>query len=120
MLLHRGQSVFIALAMVLAGFLTACQSTPTSPVPSAPGIGVGITDETCPNAVVQVGQQVTWTNQDTREHIVRDRLAQGNGRFDSGTLQPGDSFAFTFLQSGSYTYECSVDGAMTGTVTVQP
>jgi plastocyanin len=102
------------------GIVTACQATPTPPAPSAPGIVVAITDEACPNIGVQVGQQVTWTNQDTRDHVVRDSPAAGEGQFASGTLQPGDSFAFTFLQSGTYTYLCSLDGTVTGTVTVQP
>jgi len=80
---------------------------------------VAITGDLCPTIVVNVDQQVTWTNQDIREHIVRDKPAQGNGQFDSGTLQPGDSFAFTFPQEGAYTYECSTDGTMTGIVMVQ-
>jgi plastocyanin len=120
MLHYKRQSVLTGLIIVLIGFLAACQATPTLATSSAPGISVGITGDTCPNVVVQVDQQVTWTNQDSREHIVRDKPAEGNGQFDSGTLQPGDSFAFTFPQLGSYSYECSVDGAMTGTVTVQP
>ena len=120
MLLYTRQSVLIGLVMRLGGFLSACQSTPSLATSSAPGINVGITSDTCPTVVVLVGQQVTWTNQDSREHVVRHKPAEENGQFDSGTSQPGDSFAFTFPQPGSYIYECSVDGAMTGTVTVQP
>lgn len=120
MLRYKKQFILIGFVLVLSGFLTACQSTPTLAPQSVPGIGVGITSESCPNVVVQVGQQVTWTNQDTREHIVRDKPVEGSAQFDSGILQPGDVFAFTFLQVGSYTYECSEDGSMTGTVTVQP
>lgn len=120
MQLHKRIILLIGLVMVFAGLLAACRSTPPLATPSAPGIGVGITSDTCPNVVVQVGQQVTWTNQDSREHIVRHKPAEGNGQFDSGTLQPGDSFAFTFPQPGSYIYECSVDGVTTGAVTVQP
>ncbi len=84
-----------------------------------PGISVGITNGLCPVVIVEVGQQVTWTNQDSREHIVRHKPAQGDSQFSSGTLQPGDSFAFVFLERGSYVYECSPDGETTGTVTVQ-
>jgi len=120
MLLYKRQSVLIGLVMMLGGFLSACQSTPSLATSSAPGINVGITSDTCPNVVVPVGQQATWTNQDSREHVVRHKPAEENGQFDSGTLQPGDSFAFSFPQPGSYIYECSVDGAMTGTITVQP
>jgi len=118
----KRQFVFIGLIIILSGILAACQSssTPTLAAPFAPGISLGITDDTCPGVGAQVGQQVTWTNQDDREHIVRHKPAQGTSLFDSGTLQPGDSFAFTFLQPGVYMYLCSEDGDTLGTVTVQP
>lgn len=120
MRLHARPSLLIVLVILLGGFLVACKSTSSLAPPSAPGISVGITDDACPNIVVQAGQQVTWTNQDSREHIVRDKPAAGDGQFDSGTLQPGDSFNFTFLQPRSYTYDCLEGGATTGTITVQP
>ncbi|HEX6384114.1 MAG TPA: hypothetical protein VF177_05540, partial [Anaerolineae bacterium] len=116
MLLYNRQSVLIGFMMVLAGCLAACQSTPPLATSTAPGISVGITADACPNVAVSADQQVTWTNQDTREHIVRHKPAEGNSQFDSGILQPGDSFAFTFPQPGRYTYECSIDGVMTGTI----
>ena len=106
-------------ALLLGGLLSACQPVELA-TPSAPGMSVGITGDLCPNMELQPGQQVTWTNQDTREHIVRDRPAEGAGLFDSGVLQTGDSFAFTFLEAGSYTYECTQDGSMTGMITVGP
>ena len=118
-MLYKSQSVLTGL-VVLFLLLAACRSTPSLATPSAPGISVGITSDTCPNVVVYATQTVTWTNQDNREHIVRDKVATGNGQFDSEPLQPGDSFSFTFPQEGIYTYECSMDGTMTGTVTVQP
>jgi plastocyanin len=121
MLLSRKKSVLVGMViMLLSGFPVACQSRPPLATPSAPGISVGITGEECPNVVVQVGQQVTWTNQDSQERVVRDEPAEGNIQFDSGTLQPGDTFTFTFPQAGSYTYTCSLDGSLTGGVTVEP
>jgi hypothetical protein len=104
----------------ILGFTSACQSAPTLAPSSSPGIGVGITRDTCPNVEVQVGQQVTWTNQDSREHIVRDKPAEGNGQFDSGVLQPGDTFAITFMQPGDYIYVCTENGSSIGTINVQP
>ena len=108
--------------ILLSGFLAACKAAPESPTSSAAGIGVAITDAVCPNVEGQVGQQVTWTNQGKQAHIVRASSAEGTSQFDSGTLQPEDSFAFTFTEAGSYTYACSVDsaGAVTGTITIQP
>lgn len=112
----------LALVLMIGPVLAACQPATLAPLatPSAPGIGIGITADLCPNLIVQPGIQVAWTNQDSREHIVRHRPEDADPRFDSGTLQPGDSFTFTFLEAGSYPYECSADGAMLGTVTVEP
>ena len=118
MLFYRRRSLLVGL--VLIGALVACQPTPELTSPSAPGIGVGITNDLCPTVVVEVGQLVSWTNQDSHVHIVRENPAKGNSWFDSGTLQPGDGFAYTFIEPGEYSYICTSDGAMTGTVTVQP
>lgn len=122
MYFYKRYFILIGLVTALSGILAACQSrpTPTLAAPSSPGISLGITDDTCPGVEAQAGQQVTWTNQDEREHIVRHKPAEGTSQFDSGTLQPGDSFAYTFLQPGTYMYLCSADGNTLGTVTVQP
>lgn len=119
MLLHKNQFVPILLVMVLMGLLASCQSVPTLASPSAPGISVGITSDGCPLVEVQVGQQVTWTNQDSRDHIVRHTPDEGNSQFDSGILGTGDSFAFTFTQPGEYAYACSLNGGAVGVITVQ-
>ena len=79
-----------------------------------------ISDDLCPSVIVQVGQHVTWTNQGSQEHIVRDKAVEEKSQFDSGILKPGDNFSFTFLQPASYTYDCSADGVLTGTITVEP
>ena len=119
MLLHKSRSAVIALIVVLCGLLVACQPTPTLASSTGPGLVIGITDDTCPSVVIQASEIVTWTNQDNREHFVRHLPAEGTPQFDSGTLQPGDSFAFTFPEAGTYPYECTTDGSTTGTVTVE-
>lgn len=118
MLFYRRRSLLVGLALIMAS--VACQPAPKLASPSAPGIGVEITNDLCPTVVVEVGQQVLWTNKDSHAHIVRENPAKGNSMFDSGTLQPGDSFAYTFIEAGEYSYICTSDGVMTGTVTVQP
>jgi len=120
MTLYKRLAVVLGLVLLMVGLLTSCQSTPPLATSSSPGMSVGISDDSCPNIGLTVGQQVTWTNQGSRDYIVRDTPTQGNSEFVSGTLQPGDSFAFTFTQPKTYTYQCSADGAMTGTITVEP
>lgn len=113
---------FVMFAFLIAGSLVACQAnaTPTLAELSGPGIGVGILDDLCPLVIAKVGQQITWTNQGRQEHLVRAKSIHGESGFDSGTLQPGDSFTVTLPEADTYTYDCSADGSLTATFTVEP
>jgi plastocyanin len=64
---------------------------------------------------VKAGTTVTWTNLDSTNHPV----ASDTGVFNSGTLNNGQSYSFTFNQTGSYPYHCTVHPSMTGTVIVE-
>ena len=70
---------------------------------------------TPPTLTVPAGTTVTWTNNDTVPHTA---TAQ-DGSFDSGNLNPGQSFAFTFSTPGSYPYVCQYHAGMQGTIVVQ-
>lgn len=108
------------LALCLAVTLAACNTTTAEPIQSQPGISVDITSSTCPSSIIKVGDQVRWTNIDQVEHIVQAEASDGSTLFDSGTLNPGDSFEFVFLEAGTYAYRCSTDGDFTGRITVEP
>jgi plastocyanin len=110
------------MMIILAITLDACGSkTSETPVVTPPAISVTITAEDCPSVEVQPGMQVAWTNGDEAAHIVQSELLpDGSRKFDSGELQPGDSLIFTFMETGSYAYQCSTDGTIMGTVTVSP
>src|SRR5215210_8604443 len=70
-----------------------------------------------PNITVAPGTTVTWVNNDQAPHTVT--ATDPAGAFDSGTLQPGQSFSVTFTQPGTtYAYYCVIHPSMTGTVTV--
>ncbi len=47
-------------------------------------------------------------------HIVAD-----NGAFDSGVLQPDQSFTFIFDTAGSFGYHDALDPSIKGTITVE-
>lgn len=64
---------------------------------------------------VAAGTTVTWTNNDSAAHTV----TADDGSFDSGNLAPGQSFTFTFDQSGSFTYHCSYHPNMVASIVVQ-
>ena len=65
---------------------------------------------------VNVGDTVTWTNQDTAPHNVV--VTSGPEKFTSPTLQKGQSYTFTFTKAGSYQYYCSVHPDMKASITV--
>ena len=66
------------------------------------------------NAAVQPGDTIVWTNNGAHPHTV----TADDGSFDSGTLQPGQSFSWTFQAPGMVTYHCSIHPSMTGSVGV--
>src|SRR5215213_1964163 len=66
------------------------------------------------NTTVSPGTSVTWVNNDQTAHTA----TANDGAFDSGTLQPGQSFSFTFDKAGTYAYHCNIHPDMTATVTV--
>lgn len=68
---------------------------------------------------VSPGDAVTWRWADDLPHTVTS--VSGPVSFDSGTMSgPGQTFAVSFAEPGTYTYRCNVHPSnMTGTVVVQ-
>jgi plastocyanin len=66
------------------------------------------------SVTVAVGGVVTWTNNDSMPHNV----TSNSGAFHSATLNPGQTFSFTFTAPGNYPYNCTFHGGMNGTVIV--
>jgi plastocyanin len=64
---------------------------------------------------VPTGTTVAWTNDDAPPHTVTST----DGSFDSGILDPGGSFSFTFNEPGSFDYVCQLHPQMQGTVTAE-
>jgi predicted secreted protein with PEFG-CTERM motif len=71
---------------------------------------------------VDVGSQVTWSNDDTAAHTVTsgDINKDGpDGHFDSGLFMAGKSFSNKFEEVGEFPYFCQVHPWMKGIVVVQ-
>lgn len=62
---------------------------------------------------IRAGTTVTWINHDNAPHT-----ATGSA-FNSGTLNHGDSFSFTFTQPGVYEYICAFHPNMKHTIIVE-
>jgi len=65
--------------------------------------------------VIGVNNTVVWVNDDNMPHTV----TATNKLFDSGNMNPGDTFSYTFTSPGTYTYGCSYHPWMKGTVIVE-
>ena len=68
------------------------------------------------SVVLGVNNTVTWTNDDRSPHTASSM----GGAFNSGNLNPGMSYTFTFTAPGTYPYSCAYHGWMHGTVVVKP
>ncbi|MCS6848946.1 MAG: G8 domain-containing protein [Anaerolineae bacterium] len=65
-------------------------------------------------AVVRVGDTVTWTNNDSAPHTV----TASDASFDSGTLGQGGVYSRTFGATGVFSYFCAIHPSMVGSVRV--
>jgi amicyanin len=65
---------------------------------------------------VRAGARVRWVNGDQVQHSV----TADNGGFDSGLIDPGQSFERVFDRPGTYSYHCTPHPFMHGRVIVEP
>jgi len=70
---------------------------------------------------VDVGETVTWSNDDTAAHTVTSgAVSDGpDGLFDSSLFMAGTTFSHTFEEEGTFDYFCMVHPWMQGLIVVQ-
>jgi plastocyanin len=69
---------------------------------------------------IKQGSLVTWMNEDSAFHSVTSGFYdEPNELFDSGYLDPQQSFTFSFEDIGTYNYFCTLHPWMKGQVIVQ-
>lgn len=66
---------------------------------------------------IKKGTKVTWTNNDSVEHTVTADTTAANAP-DSPQLDQGDTYSFTFNDTGTFAYHCTPHPNMKATVTV--
>ena len=101
--------------------ITSDQASPeqTGPVQASPvenPVTVNIQDDAFDPATTSIapGTTVTWVNNDDEAHTV----TADDGLFDSGRLDPGDSYSVWFDGSGTVAYHCEPHPHMTGSIEV--
>lgn len=80
-------------------------------------------DDACyiPSSImISKGESVTWKNEDSAFHSVTSGSYDlPDGRFDSGHMDPGQTFTVTFVDLGTHEYFCKLHPWMKGTVIVE-
>jgi hypothetical protein len=124
--MNRKHFSLLFVNLFLVGILAACSGggTQTAPELSPPAISLEIKGNECPSLEAQVGMQVAWTNRDNVDRVLVLERTDNNGvLIDSGgtdLLQPGGTYSITLIEPGQYTYYCSEDRGVFGTITVLP
>ena len=89
----------------------------TKPASNANAVSITSANFTPHNLDVAAGTTVSWTNNDTAPHSVTSDKA---GIFDSGPINPGASFTFTFAQAGTFPYHSTGEAnILSGTIIVK-
>lgn len=81
---------------------------------------------------VEIGDTISWVNDDEIQHTVTSGTGVGlygfvggktaskpDGKFSSGIIEPRNSWSFTFKQSGYFTYFCEIHPWIERSITVQ-
>ena len=112
----RGQRWMVAVALAVLSAAALMLGTSMRSVEAQDSAAVSIVDFAFEPASLEVatGTTVTWTNNGQARHTATD----DNGTFDSGRLQSGETFSFTFNTPGTFAYHCDVHPDMTGTIVV--
>jgi len=121
---HAISSFFVLFAIV-AGIAAAPAAFADVTVSAPAGSSVPGCEETneCfidADISIDVGDTVTWSNDDTAAHTVTSGSAADgpDGNFDSSLFMAGTTFDVTFDEEGTFPYFCMVHPWMVGTVTV--
>ncbi len=70
--------------------------------------------------VIEKGKQVTWVNEDSAFHSVTSGFYDAPTElFDSGHLDPFESYTLTFDKTGVYDYFCTLHPWMKGQVIIE-
>ncbi len=82
--------------------------------PTARAVSIGDNFFEPAAATIDPGDSVTWTNNGAVPHTV----TADNGLFDSGVLDPGESYTVDFDGQGTVTYYCTTHPEMRGSLIV--
>ena len=97
------------IVLAIAGATAGCGHRPTTH-----RVVVDATKFTPEVLTVTAGDTVLWINKDLFPHT-----ATSQGRFDSGPINPGNSWQYTITDKGEIDYICTLHPTMKGKLRVQ-
>jgi len=109
---------FIPSALAAAALFLAVSTSPAAAATAAVSMTGPQANQYAftPGAItLAVGDTVMWTNKSDAPHTV---TSDNGGPLSSPTLQPNQTFSFTFTTPGTFAYHCSIHPYMKGSVTV--
>jgi plastocyanin len=101
-------------AQATAPLLFGATNTPTPCVPSTRQVLMTDFFFSPQTLTVTQGSTINWFNEGPTLHTT----TSDTGVWDSGNINPGSSYQFTFGSPGTYPYHCTLHLGMTGTVVV--
>ena len=107
---RRFRFPLLALVIVLAGTIAgaACGARPTTHT-----VTIEATRFDPAVLTINAGDTVLWINKDMFPHT-----ATAQGPFDSGVIQPANSWQHTFTEPGAIDYICTLHTTMKGRVNI--
>ena len=109
-------------ALLLTILAVGCAPQPaTSPSPAVAGTQISIKGFAFnPNQPsVTKGATITWTNDEGTTHTITSGVpGTPSGKFNQ-SVDAGRTFSFTFTDTGTYEFFCSIHNSMRGAVTVK-
>ncbi len=124
--LARRPIIVAAAAAVAVLVLAACGSSASSSTSSAGGTAGGpaasVTIQnfafTPQTLTVKAGTTVTWTNSDSAPHTVTSAdgisTSANTTSLFNGSVNPGQTFSYTFTKAGTYYYLCTIHRSQAG------
>lgn len=64
---------------------------------------------------INKGEAVTWTNEDSAPH----QIASDNNIFQGSPINKGQTYSFTFSDTGEFSYHCAIHPSMKGKIIVK-
>jgi len=117
--------IALSLVLVVTFILSGCgptsqtQNNSNNPLPtseSATGLNaINIQNFSFNPSTLTIKKGVTviWTNNDSAPHQIK------SSALNSNELVNGQSFSFTFTNSGTFEYSCAIHPSMTGKIIVE-